>query len=1103
MGERQPIAAALLAELSSVEPRAILLEQRVFRRVLRQDAGLTGSGVAVPHGLGWRIESSALRDLVDDDEWGPSGPVADHQEQLWCFPQPSARELDAVAVEALYLRYWRHLFHLRLDEALDAAQHTGELSDATIAERIDRIGQTQFDEIRAVLRHELRLLPQDDDRTTYREFAALYFELRFFAPEDIGQYFPTLAGEALAAVERLLMGDVPAAELFAAARLPSAPDPIEWARAHRVKDDVPSEAIATDTEPLETLHADAEEAERLGNVVRAALSFRRVALRTRDAEPRQMLDDRAQSNLEGLVASLAETLDFEASEVPAEQWRDALWPLVCHAATPGMTPATRVLLDIQKVALDSDASDREIYKLDVYGWLTSLGRQPLKRALPTDRLERRVRNLRRARKRLQRVRVTDAQQSALSLLLVKAQDRAESRLRAVLTVELEAALDEVGLTPESTTGTVARAKLVAELCDQVVEGGLIHIGHVRDAISRNDLKLGNLGGPGKFLRGDELLQINKRLGQRLGGVYRRGEAYMRGLQKISSLLFGTLLGQLLTRYIILPFGGSFTLIEGFDHVIMPLVKIFVTTDFRLMSLASFLIGSVLLFAIIHLPPFRHVVWEGLKAVGRSIKAVLVDLPRAVWNWDPIQAAWNSSAMRLVRRFVIKPALFGGVLWVLVPILGAPGTVNIITAAVLFVLANLVLNSRYGRRAEEAVRDTAARSWHGVRHRILPGMLRWIIEVFRVGLELLERGLYRVDEFLRFRRGDHLVTVVFKTVGAVIWGTLAYVIRIYVNILIEPQVNPIKHFPVVTVAHKLMLPALPELTRLMLTVTEPVMGTIVGTSFTLATIFLLPGIAGFLVWEFKENWKLYGANRGHAIKPSVIGHHSETMARLMRPGFHSGTLPKLYTKLRRAGATWRRGAAAKARHGLVEVEHAVHQFVDRELIGLLGVSGSWGGLAVRVGHIRLGSNMVRIDLEAPDRPELGPAVVAFEEQSGWLVASIGRLGWIESLDPAQRAFLGTALTGLYKRAGVDIVREQVREVVGEVQAYDVADEGLIVWPGPGYAEREVRVISQEDSPELLFSSRPLGWAQWDGLLEGERKGERPPEAPLGTVLPAAA
>ncbi len=38
-----------------------------------------------------------------------------------------------------------------------------------------------------------------------------------------------------------------------------------------------------------------------------------------------------------------------------------------------------------------------------------------------------------------------------------------------------------------------------------------------------------------------------------------------------------------------------------------------------------------------------------------------------------------------------------------------------------------------------------------------------------------------------------------------WFFVAYVLRFAVNVLIEPQINPIKHFPVVTVSHKLLLP----------------------------------------------------------------------------------------------------------------------------------------------------------------------------------------------------------------------------------------------------------------------------------------------------------
>ena len=62
---------------------------------------------------------------------------------------------------------------------------------------------------------------------------------------------------------------------------------------------------------------------------------------------------------------------------------------------------------------------------------------------------------------------------------------------------------------------------------------------------------------------------------------------------------------------------------------------------------------------------------------------------------------------------------------------------------------------------------------------------------------------------------------------------------------------------------------------------------------------MPGIFGFLVWEFRENWRLYAANRPKGLRPVPLGPHGETMPRLLRPGFHSGTLPKRFAKLRRA------------------------------------------------------------------------------------------------------------------------------------------------------------------------------------------------------------
>ncbi|HQW51319.1 MAG TPA: hypothetical protein PL082_04625, partial [Tepidiformaceae bacterium] len=74
---------------------------------------------------------------------------------------------------------------------------------------------------------------------------------------------------------------------------------------------------------------------------------------------------------------------------------------------------------------------------------------------------------------------------------------------------------------------------------------------------------------------------------------------------------------------------------------------------------------------------------------------------------------------------------------------------------------------------------------------------------------------------------------------------------------------------------------------------------------------------------------------------------------------------------------------------------------------------------------------------------------FEEQSGWLVASVGEPGFFAVLSPEQRAIMETVLSGLYKLAAVDLVREQIEALIGEGARYDIADEGLIVWPEEGF------------------------------------------------------
>jgi len=76
-----------------------------------------------------------------------------------------------------------------------------------------------------------------------------------------------------------------------------------------------------------------------------------------------------------------------------------------------------------------------------------------------------------------------------------------------------------------------------------------------------------LAGPSELIFRDALLRIDRELARQIKGVYRRAESYLRLFQKISALLFATWLGRIITKYVLLPFGGAFMLVEFVKHMV--------------------------------------------------------------------------------------------------------------------------------------------------------------------------------------------------------------------------------------------------------------------------------------------------------------------------------------------------------------------------------------------------------------------------------------------------------------------------------------------------------------------------------------------------------
>ncbi|MCA9098980.1 MAG: hypothetical protein KDA36_11360, partial [Planctomycetaceae bacterium] len=429
---------------------------------------------------------------------------------------------------------------------------------------------------------------------------------------------------------------------------------------------------------------------------------------------------------------------------------------------------------------------------------------------------------------------------------------------------------------------------------------------------------------------------------------------------------------------------------------------------------------------------------------------------------------------------------------------------------------LILNSRMGRNVEEVALETAQRAWHRIRVGIFIAFFDLIMESFKKILEWIERFLYAVDEWLRFRSGETERMLAVKAVLAPFWGIVTFAVRFCVTLLIEPQINPIKHFPVVTVSHKIILPLLFPFASIL----KPTLGAWADAVAT-TVVFLTPGIFGFLVWELKENWKLYGGNRSPYLDPVLIGHHGENMRRLLRPGFHSGTIPKLYSRLRRAErhpvAVERRRRRILYRSRLHHVEESLHHFIEREFCQLLRESHAFLGTEISVDKLHLNVNSIDVELVAPTLSD-DVLILGFESQAEWIVATIRKPGWILQLDPPQRVVLETALLGLYKQSGVDLDREQIQTLLPQpAPPYDIDEIGLTLWPNQDFHEslhyeiddrkefspRPVPLAKTHKYPpieadKLLVSHMPVLWETWVNWWQTEKEGR--PLPPLLRELP---
>ena len=440
--------------LHAADPTAVLIPPRILRRVIKCDASIAGFGLRVPHRKTYIISRERLLSIVDPLELDLA-PYVSLSDTVILLARPTPQRIATLSADELLLKYWRMLFHARVHLALDQLLAEGKFGPESVRQRIGELGHSEFAEIRSVLRQEDYLLPPKSDLSTYIEFVAVYLELRYFAEDLLGSYFPQLRD--LGRIDDIVLGDVDGPGLLSATRLTGAPDPQQHTEALReAADRLERHPLGPADSPrsAQLRRRGLEKAKRSGesgNIVRAAILRMQAAHSSSGEEAPHGAVGRP-GGFGSSGPAVAFRLRFQHGGHPGVV--QTLVPLLEYAARGIWTPEARLLYDLQKVCIDHE---RGIYALNLWPWIRSLGREPVKRILPGQRDVLMVKHLRGARDRLTTARLSERARHRLEGLFDTAIHRTEGLLRSRFRPAIDGALDRVQLIPQDLPERVARA----------------------------------------------------------------------------------------------------------------------------------------------------------------------------------------------------------------------------------------------------------------------------------------------------------------------------------------------------------------------------------------------------------------------------------------------------------------------------------------------------------------------------------------------------------------------------------------------------------------------------------------------------------------------
>lgn len=694
--------------------------------------------------------------------------------------------------------------------------------------------------------------------------------------------------------------------------------------------------------------------------------------------------------------SLATELAARVSLRPAAaaELADLITRLAKEDRGASASPVARaVLAQLEKVLCETRD---DYYRLRLWGWLTTFGGIRLREILPFQAPLHCLRSLQTARARINDLDWPLHELEHFGNLLEQMHERFSQRLEQQLTPRLAQAMREADFVPHNHRERVAEHKMRGELLDVIKLRRHLKFTDVRDIVARNVLRLPDPSFD-EFFRGDRLRRFDRTAARALPGVYRPGELYIKGLQQLSAPLFGTGSGRSILRHFVVPFGGTYLALKSIDLLLHLAPESEPSLHFA--TPLSVTAGATLANLVLYTEIGRHVlraIWQGSRTLFHLL---LIQAPRRLLQWPPLARLLGTGFFRSLARNLIQPMLFG--ILPLTPIIALAVLVEEIPIepgfwllGLAFALGTLARNTPAGRRFVDNLVTYLVQIQRRINQTLVLGLIQQLLYFFKEATRRIAQALHRVEEGLMHHLNEPIGSFLIKALAAPAWAFAEALLQFYITVLVEPQVNPVKHFPIVTIGHKILLPFLPTITALMLEMTGSVLPAVVTIPLVTLTIILLPGLFGFVVWELKENWKLYQANHTAAlrgteeeqegmrvIEPAVIGSHGETMRGILYRGFHSGALPKAYDCVRQAIEKQLRDQALYPRRirvcerRLRSIEQAISVFVYRELSFALSERCRTPGCVLSRVESRiseLATNLIEFKLAIYARPNSGSA-----------------------------------------------------------------------------------------------------------------------------------